>query len=114
MRFQAEITVVDRKEEQSENSRYAAMINPAWAALFFLGGGAVLLALHVCVFLLTGASIASDRLFAAEAFVSGLGIIGFVRFRLHRRLVVAEQLKIPFVFLWALLCVYVFFVRPFQ
>ncbi len=101
-------------EADSADSRYAAMANPKWAALFFFGGGAVLVVLGVLVRLLLGLSAASDRVFAVEALISGLAVIGFIHYRFGRKPLVALKLKIPFVYVWVILCSYVFFFRPFE
>lgn len=102
------------KHDTSTDMPYAPMLNPKWAALFFFGGGAVLIVLGVLVWLLSGFSAASDRVFAMEALVSGLSVIGFIRFRLHRLPILEPIMKIPFVYVWLTLCAYVFFLTPFE
>ncbi len=102
------------KVDQATDSRYASMVNPKWAALFFFGGGAVLIVLGVLVRVLLGLSAASDRVFAVEALISGLVVIWFIHFRLQLKLVVSPIVRIPFVYVWLLLCAYVFLFEPLE
>lgn len=90
------------------------LIFPHWGALFFLMGGGFLLVIGVSVRFLLELSAASDRVFAAEALISGLATELVFRWIMHRKLVVAPKVEIPFVYLWPLLCLYVFIARPFE
>ena len=102
------------KVDKANDSRYASMVNPKWAAAFFFGGGAVLIVLGVLVRVLLGLSAASDRVFAVEALISGLLVIWFIHFRFQIKLMVTPILRIPFVYVWILLCAYVFLFQPLQ
>ena len=90
------------------------LIFPQWGALWFLMGGGFLLAIGVSVRFLLGLSSASDQVFAIEALISGLATDFVFRRFMRRRLVVAPKVKIPFVYLWTLLSLYVFIARPFE
>lgn len=90
------------------------IIYPHWGAFFFLAGAVVLVVIGVSVFLILGLSASSDRVFASEALLSGLIVdLGF-RHILNRKLVLAPKLEIPFIYLWPLLCLYVFIFCPFE
>lgn len=100
------------REENTLKTTY--IIAPHWGALFFLIGGAFLLLIGASVRFLLGFSAASDQIFAIEALISGLAAdLAFRRF-MRRRLVVAPKVEITFMYLWSLLCLYVFIMRPFE
>ncbi len=86
-----------------------------WHALFFVVGGIFLLVVGLTATLLLGVSAADDRIFAVEALVSGL-LAEFLFFRrvLHKRLALLLKPQILFVYVWPLLCLYVFVTRPFE
>lgn len=105
---------MDSADDKPGDPRHASMLSPKWAALFLLGGGAVLLVLGVLVRLLLGLSAASDRVFALEALISGLVVIWFIHFQFGLKPVLTSKLRIPFLYVWLLLCAYVFFLRPFE
>lgn len=90
----------------------AYIINPLWAGVFFILGGVITVSLGVLVFLTTDASAASDRVFAVEALAGGLATDYVLRRFAHKRLVVGPKLIIPFVWIWPLLCLYVFIFQP--
>lgn len=90
------------------------IIAPHWGALFFVIGGAFLLLIGVSVRFLLGFSAASDQVFAIEALISGLAADLVFRRFMRRRLVVAPKVEVPFVYIWPLLCLYVFIARPFE
>ena len=97
-----------------ESRELASILRPRWSATFFLIGLLILLAVGVCVVLLTGLSAASDRVFAVEALVAGMGAIAVIAIRWKRRLVISRRLPIPLFLIWPVLCLYVFIARPFQ
>jgi hypothetical protein len=90
------------------------IIAPHWGAMFLMIGGAFLLLLGVWVRFLLGFSAASDQVFAIEALISGLAADLVFRRFMRRRLVVAPKVEIPFMYIWPLLCLYVFIARPFE
>jgi len=96
------------------SSGKAYFIVSGWSLLFFLIGGAILLVGGLSLTLLTGLSATSDRVFAIEALVSGLLADLAIRRFFRKRLVVAPKIEIPLVYVWPLLCVYIFLARPFE
>lgn len=86
-----------------------------WHALFFVVGGGFLLVVGLTATLTLGVSAADDRIFALEALVSGL-LTEFLFFRrlLNKRLALLLKPQILFVYVWPLLCLYVFVTRPFE
>jgi len=90
------------------------IIYPHWGALFFAIGGAILIVIGVLIRFLLALSAASDMVFAVEALISGLCAEIVFHKILHRKLIVAPKVKIPFICLWPLLCLYVFIARPFE
>lgn len=90
------------------------IISPQWGALFFIIGGAFLLLTGIPVRFLLDLSASSDRVFSIEALISGIGVELVFRRFLRRKLVVAPKLEIPFIYLWPLLCLYVFIATPFE
>ncbi len=99
---------------RKEPRELASILNPRWSAAFFLIGLLILIAVGVPVVLLTGLSAASDRVFAVEAFVAGMGAIAAIAIYWNRRLVVSKRLPVPLFLIWPVLCLYVFVARPFQ
>ncbi len=88
---------------------------PHWHALFFVVGGVILLVIGVTVRFALDLSAADDRVFAVEAFVSGmLAELLFFRGWLRKRLILTHRLPVAFVYVWPLLCLYVFLMRPFE
>ena len=100
------------RKENSLKTTY--IIAPQWGVLFFLIGGAFLLVIGVAIRFLLGYSAASDQVFAIEALISGLAADLVIRRFIHRRLVIAPKVEIPFMYIWPLLCLYVFIMRPFE
>ncbi len=97
---------------KKEDLKVTYIIYPHWAALFSLVGGVFVVVIGVSVWLISGLSASSDRVFAIEALLSGLLVdLGF-RCILNRKLVLAPKLEIPFIYLWLLLCLYVFITQP--
>jgi len=96
------------------NLKPACIFAPKWGALFFLIGGAFLLVMGVLVRFLLGFSARSDQVFAIEALVTGVATDLVFRRFFRCRLVVAPKIDISFLYLWLLLCLYVFFIRPFE
>jgi hypothetical protein len=90
------------------------VIAPHWGILFFLIGGAFLLLIGISVRFLIGLSSASDQVFAVEALISGIAADLMFRRFMHRKLVVAPKVEIPLIYVWPLLCIYVFIAQPFE
>ncbi len=105
------MSVVNQKGKPLKTTYF---IYPQWGALFLVIGGAVLIVIGVLVRFLLGLSAASDMVFAVEALISGLCAELVFRTILYRRLVVGPKLEIPIIYLWPLLCLYVFIARPFE
>lgn len=74
----------------------------------------LLLVIGVSVRFMLGFSAASDQIFAAEALISGVATDLLLRRFKQLRLLIAPKVEIPFVYLWSLLCLYVFIARPFE
>lgn len=100
------------RDKQSAKTGY--IISPNWAAWFFLVGGMLLLVIGVLVRLLLGLSAASDQVFAIEALISGAATDLLFRHFKKLRLLIAPKVGVPFIYLWSLLCLYVFIARPFE
>ena len=94
--------------------RQVSLLRPQWHALFFVIGGAVLIAAGLLVTILTGLSSSSDQVFAIEALFSGLTTEIIFRKVLKKRLIFLEILPIPFFYFWPILCLYIFVFRPFE
>lgn len=94
--------------------RDVCLDEPHWHALFFVIGGAVLLAIGLTVRFTTGLSAADDRVFAVEALASGLVVDFMFRKLLHKRLTLIAAWPTRFIYVWPLLCLFVFIVRPFE
>jgi hypothetical protein len=101
--------------EDNERLTVTHLIYPQWSILLLVVGGVTVVVLGVLAWLVLGVSATSDRVFAIEALLSGLSAdqIFFRRF-LRRRLVVAPKVAIPFLYLWPLVCLYVFLAQPFM
>lgn len=110
MKIRAETAVRMGKEPETIDLSKAY-----WHALFFVIGGAILLVVGLTATLLLGVSAADDRIFAVEALISGL-LTEFFFFRrlLSKRLALLLKPQILFVYVWPLLCLYVFVTRPFE
>lgn len=104
--------MVDEAKKACLRNTY--LIYPHWAALFFIIGGVILLMIGIPIRFVTGLSAASDRVFAVEALLSGLCVELLFRLLLGRKMVIAPKVRIPFVYFWPLLCLYVFIARPFE
>lgn len=100
------------RDKSNLNTGY--IISPNWAAWFFLVGGMLLLVIGVSVRFMLGLSAAADQVFAVEALMSGVATDLFLRRFKRVRLLIAPKVEIPFAYLWALLCLYVFIARPFE
>ena len=90
----------------------AYLINPLWSGIFFIAGGVITVVIGIVVFIITDASAVSDKVFAVEALIGGLLTDFLLRRYAHRRLVVGPKLTIAFVWIWPLLCLYVFIFEP--
>ena len=91
-----------------------SILNPKWGTIFFVLGGVILLIVGMVVFLLTGLSATSDRVFAIEALCAGLAAIVLIKLKFKRKLVFARAIPIPLYYIWPVLCLYVFAMRPFE
>lgn len=103
---------MDGQDKQVLKSVY--FINPLYAGVFFVVGFIFLLVIGISVRFLLGYSAESDRVFAMEALVSGVLTDLVLRYVMHRRLMLLPKLPIPFIYLWPLLCLYVYIARPFE
>lgn len=99
---------------KNETLKNTYLIYPQWGMAFFIIGAAFLIIIGLSTRVLLGLSAASDRVFAIEALFSGILVEIVLRQVFKRKLVVAPKLEIPFAYIWPLLCLYVFFVRPFE
>jgi hypothetical protein len=90
------------------------IIYPQWGLLFFIIGGAFLLVIGLAVRFILGYSAESDQVFAIEALISGIAADQVFRRLMHRKLVIAPKVEVPFIYVWPVLCVYVFLMRPFE
>ncbi len=108
------IAVNDQGQNPTE-LEVVSLSKPYWHAVFFVTGAIVLIIIGVSVRFILDLSAADDRVFSIEALVSGL-IVEYIIFRklLQKRLVMSIQPNIPFVFVWPILCLYVFVARPFE
>jgi hypothetical protein len=104
-------SVVPKKDRILEET---PLIAPHWGLVFILIGGALLLVIGIPVRLILGLSGASDQVFAVEAFGSGIAADLLLRRFARRKLVVAPNVGIPLLYVWSLLCGYVFVARPFE
>ena len=73
-----------------------------------------LIAIGLTATVLFGVSSSSDRVFAVEALLAGLGAEAFIRLRLKRRLMLLTKPPISLFAAWPILCLYVFLARPFE
>jgi len=103
--------------DQSKNKntdKNVYLINPIWAGLFFVIGGATVVMLGLLVRVTTGLSAASDQVFALEALASGLIAELVFRYRIKKNLLLAPGVEVPFYYFWPWLCLYVFLFSPFE
>lgn len=92
-----------------------SLMKPHFHAIFFFSGYFVAVVIHIPLWFFLGLSVADDRVFALEALLAGIAVDQFVFRRfLKIRLVVLERAPFSFLWLWALLCGYVFFSQPFE
>lgn len=96
------------------DARDAYFTSSLWGGVFFVLGAVILIAVGLSVGLILGFSAASDRVFAIEGLLAGLGAALLIRWQFNRRLELAPWLPVPLPFIWALLCLYVFVMRPFE
>jgi|GEM_PF-6974764 len=101
-------------EKEAYDLKNAYVIAPHWGGLFFVIGGAVLLIIGLSVWTLFGLSAASDQVFAIEALISGFSADIILKRFMRRKLLIAPKVGIPFMYIWPLLCLYVFIVHPFE
>ncbi len=99
---------------KDEERKTTYIFFPQWGALFSLIGGAILIPIGLLVWFLLDLSAASDRVFAVEALISGLLADQVFRRLFRRNLMAIPKIKIPFVYVWILLCLYVFIAQPFD
>lgn len=102
------------KTREEKVYKITPVIAPHWGALFFAIGGVFLLLIGILVRFLLGFSAESDQVFAIEALISGIATDLVFRQFMSRRLVLAPKIEIPFMYIWPLLCLYVFVMRPFE
>jgi hypothetical protein len=90
------------------------LINPIWLALFLGIGGIIIIPTGIVVLFLTGLSSASDRVFAVEAFITGVITVEIFKRWFKKKLVVAPKITSSFLYFWALFCLYIFVYGPFE
>ena len=96
----------------TSNIKDVYLINPLWSGIFFILGGIITVLIGMTFFMFTGLSAESDKLFALEALAGGLLADFILKKYAHRRLVVGPKLTIPLLWIWPLLCLYVFIFEP--
>jgi hypothetical protein len=110
--FWGQISMSANSTEETFKKTY--LIYPQWGIVFFLMGGVFLLLIGLSASFLFGISATSDRVFATEALFSGILVEIVLKKIFKRRLVISPKVEIPFIYIWPLLCLYVFIVRPFE
>lgn len=94
--------------------KVTSLAEPHWAAIFSVVGLVLLLPIGLTLTATTGLSSASDVVFAFEALTAGLLTELIFRRWLKRTLVLLKKPKVPFVYAWIVLCLYVLMARPFE
>lgn len=97
----------------SMNESVSVLTSPHWLGVFMGIAIACSLVPTIIGFLL-GFSVRSDVVFGVYALFGGAAADGLIRWKLARSLVLFGRPRIPFISLWALLCLYVIVFRPFE
>jgi hypothetical protein len=98
----------------SHESRDVYFTSPLWGTVFLFAGGAILLVVGLSATIVLGVSASSDRVFAIEALIAGLSLDFVLRHFFDRQFKLSRLIPVPLLYIWPLLCGYVWLARPFE
>jgi hypothetical protein len=100
---------VTQTEERSDST--VVVTSAGWVTAFVVLAAVLSLIPFLAGFLL-GFSVASDVVFGFYALISGLAADLILRVKYRKALIVWRDPRIPFVVLWAVLCLYIMAFQP--
>jgi hypothetical protein len=98
-------------ETQDRTESIFVVTSAGWITVF-VGLAIALSLIPFCVGFSLGFSVASDVVFGFYALISGLAADLILRVKYRKTLIVWRDPRIPFVVLWAVLCLYIMAFQP--
>ncbi len=98
-------------QQESTHSYVNIIFAPHWGTAFIILSAVISLVPMLIGFYL-GFSVASDQVFAVYALISGVISDQILRMKFNIYLMISTKLKISFIWLWFLLCIYIFLANP--
>jgi hypothetical protein len=93
---------------------FVYLLPGTWTAIFLVIAAVASIPLHISLYLIFRLSAASDVVFGIDALLGGIAADCILRMAWKRKLVFMKDLKIPVLWIWIPLCMYVMIAQPFS